>query len=90
MMNQSEEQFDQKIAPFGTRLDQRTKLSLMAAILLSTASDQNAKSVEEAVNFAIDLDRKVGDKLRALKNQRKRQREYQQAITPDPERKNNQ
>jgi len=54
-----------------TRLDNRTKISLMAAIMFGL--DGNITE-EQAVDHSLSIDRMVGDKLRKLKDEKNRQR----------------
>lgn len=63
----------------GIRLDQRTKISLMAALIYGTMENPD---IAKAVDAAYTLDQKVGDKLRFIKNQRKRAIN-QQPLTPE-------
>lgn len=61
------ENFEEDHAGNFVRVDNRTKISIMAA-LLCTGNTHEAK--KEAVEIAFDLDRMVGDELRRLKRLR--------------------
>ena len=52
-----------------TRLDNRTKISLMASIMFGL---EETLSEEQAVDHALSIDRLVGDRLRQLKKEKNR------------------
>ena len=58
-------------SPNFIRLDQRSKLSIMAAILYGLGPhDSGVEAQKEAVDLAFTIDRMVGDKLRAVKKEK--------------------
>jgi hypothetical protein len=60
-------EIQEQVAPFPTRLDERSKISLMAAVIYGTSEVQNVRS---AVDAALEIDRLVGDKIRDRKYRR--------------------
>lgn len=73
---------DEEVVKDGTRLDQRSKIALMAAIIFST---QERQDIKRAVDDAFALDREVGDKLRQIRYTKKRASE-RKPLTPSLER----
>jgi hypothetical protein len=54
-----------------TRLDNRTKISIMSALMFGL---DGTITEEQAVDHALSIDRLVGDKLRKIKDEKNRQR----------------
>jgi hypothetical protein len=77
-----EEEIQERLASDASRLDQRTKISLMTAIIFSTMEEPDVK---QAVDKAWEIDLAVGDKIRWWKQQR-RNAQQRQPITPSIER----
>lgn len=68
---ENENKEEESHAPNFIRLDQRSKLSIMASILFGLGPhDSGVLAQKEAVELAFSLDRLVGDKLRAVKREK--------------------